>query len=62
MPRKGITAMQQNVCVQKQTLKVEATKAETDKHKLYPKFFHWPQAWMLPKLEQEIAEFVCLKR
>jgi hypothetical protein len=42
--------------------KVEATKVEADKHKLYPKLFHWPQAWRWPQLEQEISEFVCLKR
>jgi hypothetical protein len=41
---------------------VEATKVEADKCKFHPKLFHWPQAQMWPKLEQEISEFVFLNR
>jgi hypothetical protein len=41
---------------------VRGPKLEADKNKLQRKLFHWPQAWMFPRIRKEVVESVCLKR
>jgi hypothetical protein len=59
--RNNLRRSKKFVCRSKCT-KVEATRVEADKCKLHPKLFHWPQASMWPKSEQEISKFVSWKR